>query len=184
MVPRLPHVASPRSTYLLLPPQHRRSVATGIARRHLHGHRRGGTHSLPSAPTPWATAACGCVGYAWRVVAYDSPGDGVRSAVSPIGIPPRLRCFSRAVPSVVLFEEVEFYRVSHEALVRATSLQLEAPVWGKVVVRPGCPLVCLRSAGVTPRLRCLRRAVPSVLLFACEPPCVSYAAFVRAMPFS
>ena len=54
-------------------------------------------------------------------MACDSPGDGVRSAVSPIGIPPRLRCFSRAVPSVVLFEEVEFYRLSHEALVRATS---------------------------------------------------------------
>ena len=112
-------------------------------------------------------------------MACDSPGDGVRSAVSPIGIPPRLRCFSRAVTSVVLFQEVEIYRVSHEALVRATSLPLEAPVWGKVVVRPGCPLVCLRSAGVTPRLRCIRRAVPSILLFAGEPPRMSHAAFVR-----
>ena len=52
----------------------------------------------------------------------------------------------------------------------ATPLQLEAPVWGKVVVRPGCPLVWLRLAIVTSRFRCLCHAVPSVLLFAGEPP--------------
>ena len=47
----------------------------------------------------------------------------------------------------------------------ATPLQLEAPVWGKVVVRPGCPLVWLRLAIVTSQFRCLCHALPSILLF-------------------
>ena len=61
-----------------------------------------------------------CVWYAWGVVAWgvvacDSPGYWFRSAVSLIGVPPRFRRCSRAVPSIVLLAEDALDHVSHEA---------------------------------------------------------------------